>query len=265
MATICSVGDLHTVKKSGSDSLARSFPFDDYAILLDIDGTLLDLAETPAGVQVPSSLQAVLTTLWKWTGGALALVSGRPLQDIDRIFAPLELPAIGGHGAELRLAASSNNITRPPALLEERLRRRLISLLSKGMIAEDKGHSIALHYRGAPQLGPELLRAVRTILDETRQGTYEILPGKFVIEVKPIGFNKGTAVIELMDMPPFKGRSPLFVGDDVTDDAVFAILPDLKGIGFSVGRIVPGVTGVFKNPEEVRNWLARIARQVSDK
>lgn len=253
------------VKKFGSESLALTFPFSTYAILLDIDGTLLDLAETPSGVHVPSSLQSVLTTLWKWTGGALALVSGRPLKDIDRIFAPLELPAIGGHGAELRLDAASDSVLRPTPLLEERVRRQLVSLISKGMIVEDKGHSMALHYRSAPDRGEELLKSVTRVLLDAPSGSYELLPGKFVIEVKPTGYNKGTAVLELMDMPPFKGRTPLFVGDDITDDSVFAILHELRGVGFSVGRIFPGVTGVFKDPKEVRAWLARIASQVEDK
>ncbi len=258
------MSDTQIAEKISSETLAHRFPFDTCAILLDIDGTLLDLAATPAGVQVPSSLQSILTTLWKWTGGALALVSGRPLHDIDRIFAPLELPAIGGHGAEMRIDPSSENVMRPTPLLEERMRRQLVSLLSGGMIVEDKGHSMALHYRSAPERGEELLRGVQRILAGIPNGSYEILPGKFVIEVKPTGFNKGTAVLELMELTPFRGRTPLFVGDDVTDDAVFAILPNLKGIGFSVGRIAPGVTGTFNNPEEVRVWLSRIAAQAAD-
>lgn len=254
-----------SVEKFDRENLATAFPFDTHAILLDIDGTILDFAATPAGVQVPSSLQSVLTTLWKWTGGALALVSGRPLDDIDSIFAPLELPAIGGHGAELRPEASSENVLRPAPLLEERVRRHLLELISKGMVAEDKGHSMALHYRGAPDRGGELLAGVERLLAGKLGSTYEALPGKFVIEVKPTGFNKGTAVLELMEMPPFKDRIPIFIGDDVTDESVFAILPDLNGIGFSVGRLFPGVTGVFRNPEEVRNWLSRIAAQAGDK
>jgi trehalose 6-phosphate phosphatase len=262
--TNSSVPDRSVVRKISSETLALTFPFSSHAILLDIDGTILDLAPTPAGVLVPSALQGVLTTLWKWTGGALALVSGRPLKDIDRIFAPLELPAIGGHGSELRIDASSKRVVRPVPLLEERIRRQLMGLISKGVIAEDKGHSLALHYRAAPHRENELRSAVESILSGLPNGAYEILPGKCVIEVKPTGFNKGTAVLELMEMPPFTGRTPLFVGDDITDDAVFAILSELNGIGFSVGRIVPGVTGVFKGPDEVRTWLARIASQATD-
>jgi trehalose 6-phosphate phosphatase len=91
------------------------------------------------------------------------------------------------------------------------------------------------------------------------------LPGKFVIEVKPTGFNKGTAVLELMELPPFKGRNPVFIGDDVTDEAVFAILSEVSGIGFSVGRLVPGVSGMFNTPAEVRHWLERLAGRVAEK
>jgi trehalose 6-phosphate phosphatase len=238
---------------------------DRYAILLDIDGTLLDLAPTPAGVLVPSSLQSTLTTLWKWSGGALALVSGRSLDDIDRIFAPLELPAIGGHGAEIRPTVADNEILRRMVpLLDERVRRGLLALAQRGVIIEDKGYSIALHYRLAPALEPELRKAVASITSDFPTGGYEVLPGKCVIEVKPTGFNKGSAVLELMDLLPFRGRRPVFVGDDVTDEAVFAILPDVDGIGFSVGRDVAGVTGVFAHPADVRDWLARLAERARD-
>jgi trehalose 6-phosphate phosphatase len=238
---------------------AKSFEFARHAILLDIDGTLLDLAPTPAGVLVPSSLQGTLTTLWKWTSGALALVSGRPLKDIDGIFAPLELPAIGGHGAEIRPTVSKGKVFRRRVpLLEERLRRQLLALATRGVYIEDKGYSIALHYRGAPQLGPDLHTAVAGMTAGLATGAYELLPGKFVIEVKPTGFNKGTAVLELMELPPFRGRKPIFIGDDITDEAVFAILSDVQG------RLIPGVSGMFNTPSEVRLWLDRLAQKVSE-
>jgi trehalose 6-phosphate phosphatase len=234
--------------------------FDSTAILLDIDGTLLDLASTPAGVLVPSNLQSTLTTLWKRTGGALALVSGRPLRDIDRIFAPLELPAVGGHGAEIRATLKTPKKKRAqPLLLDERVRRQLLGLSRKGIIIEDKGYSMAVHYRLAPELGPELKRQVAIIASSFSDAHYEVLPGKFVIEVKPTAFNKGTAVLQLMELPPFKGRRPLFIGDDVTDEAVFAILPEVRGTGFSVGRLITGATGVFSTPSDVRAWLGRMA------
>lgn len=242
-----------------------AFALDRYAILLDIDGTLLEFAPTPAGVLVPSSLQHTLTTLWKWTGGALALVSGRSLDDIDRIFAPLELPAIGGHGAEIRPSISDHEILRRMVpLLDERVRRQLLGLSQRGVIIEDKGYSIALHYRLAPKLGPQLRKAVAAITAGFTTDEYEVLPGKCVIEVKSTGFNKGSAVLELMELPPFRGRKPLFIGDDVTDEAVFAILRDVDGIGFSVGRHIDGASGIFDHPAHVRDWLARLASKVRD-
>ena len=225
---------------------------------------MLDFASLPAGVRVPSELRRTLTALLKWTGGALALISGRPLDDIDRIFAPLKLPAVGGHGAELRPTVSRGAVMHPAwPLLDERIRRQLLGLAARHVIIEDKGYSIALHYRLAPELGPALKKAVASIVARLPDGRYEVLPGQFVIEVKPTTFNKGSAVLELMELPPFKGKIPIFIGDDVTDEAVFAILPDVKGIGFSVGRPLPGVTGIFDRPADVREWLARIASRAA--
>ena len=129
------------------------------AILLDIDGTILDIAPTPREVSVPPTLRQTLARLQELTGGALALVSGRPLADIDLIFAPLKLAAVGGHGAELRLTPGAEP-ARLAVSLREELRRRLAALteLGTGILAEDKGYSFALHYRLAPDLGPALLR-----------------------------------------------------------------------------------------------------------
>lgn len=212
------------------------------------------------------SLRATLTTLWERTDGALALVSGRPLKDIDRIFEPLKLPAIGGHGAEIRPSLVRGKIVRPKLpLLEERVRRQLFNLAAHGIIIEDKGYSVALHYRLAPERGADLHKAVASIVAGLPNSAYELLPGKFVIEIKPTGFNKGTAVLELMEISPFKERKPIFIGDDVTDETVFAIMPDVHGVGFSVGEIFPGVTGVFNRPVDVREWLARIASKATDR
>ena len=244
-----------------ADRFVERLALVEYAILLDIDGTLLDFAPSPSEVHVHASLRDTLRTLWTRTEGALALVSGRPVKDIDRIFAPLKLPAIGGHGAELRPTASRGKVVRRLLpLLEERVRRQLFALATRGVMIEDKGYSLALHYRLVPESGADLHKAVASIVAFLPNSAYELLPGKFVIEVKPTGFNKGTAVLELMEFPPFKKRKPIFVGDDVTDETVFAIMPDVQGVGFSVGRIFPGVTGIFNRPADVRAWLARLAK-----
>jgi trehalose 6-phosphate phosphatase len=254
-----------TLAHSSVEPFAASFDFSANAILLDIDGTLLDFAPTPGGVRVPTSLPGHLRRLCGLVGGALALVSGRPLADLDRIFSPAIFPAIGGHGAEIRPGPMKKRaIERHTPLLEERLRRALVGLGGKGVLVEDKGYSIALHYRRAPECEAELSREVDAIVSGLPSGSYEVLPGKAVIEVKPTGFNKGTAVLELMQMPPFAGRRPLFIGDDLTDEAVFAILPEVAGTGLSVGREIEGAKGMFESPADVREWLERLAKRDSN-
>jgi trehalose 6-phosphate phosphatase len=236
-----------------------------YAILLDIDGTILDIAPTPREVWVPPQLRHTLARLQDLTGGALALVSGRPLSDIDLIFAPLQLAAVGGHGAELRPLPNVAPQTRATSLGTE-LKRALATLtaLGPGILVEDKGYSLALHYRLAPDLGPALQAAVADICSQMPAGTVEILPGKAVLEIKPARVSKALAVDELMKIPPFRDRYPIFLGDDVTDEPVFPVIAQLSGLGFSVGRVIPGVEGYFNTPEEVRAWLEQIASERGD-
>ncbi len=199
------------------------------------------------------------------TGGALALVSGRLLDDIDLIFAPLKLAAIGGHGAELRPVPGTEALVRT-GLLSEELKHNLAALteLGPGILVEDKGYALALHYRLALDLGAALRAGVAEVCARCPEAAVEILPGKAVIEVKPARIDKASAVRELMRYPPFRDRHPIFIGDDVTDEPVFGVIPQFGGLGFSVGRIVAGVDGHFERPEDVRTWLARIAADRRD-
>ena len=233
------------------------------AILLDIDGTILDLAPTPHEVLVPETLCSTLTQVREAAGGALALVSGRPIGDIDFIFAPLELPAIGGHGAEIRPNPEGHTYEQRAVSLDRELRRQLREIAERfpGVGMEDKGYSFALHYRLALEQGLDVVDAVFRVCKKFLPETYELLTGKAVIEVKSPGFDKGTAVTELMTYPPFAGRTPIFIGDDVTDEAAFEVMPDLGGVAYSVGRKVPGINGRFQSPTEVRNWLARLVQK----
>lgn len=232
------------------------------AILLDIDGTILDLAPSPQQVWVPPGLRQTLARLDELTGGALALVSGRSLHDIDLIFSPLELAAIGGHGAELRATAGAEPLMRAKPL-SVALKRKLaaVSELGPGILAEDKGYSLALHYRLMPDKGDAVRAAVDKICAELPQNSADILPGKLVVEIKAAGVNKANAVCELMTCAPFAGRNPIFIGDDTTDEPVFGVISQFGGLGFSVGRIAPDVNGHFEKPESVRAWLAHIANQ----
>ena len=233
---------------------------DECALLLDIDGTLLDLAPTPREVWVPPGLANTLNRLLEKTSGALALVSGRSLNDIDLIFAPEQFPAVGGHGAEMRALTDGEAaaIHAPP--MDKELKRRLaaIAKLSPGILLEDKGYSLALHYRLAPHAEKAIYAAVSLIRADLPNALIEVLPGKCVCEIKHSGFTKATGVLELMTQDPFRGRRPIFIGDDVTDETVFAIIPDFDGLSFSVGRRAKGVAYHFDEPRDVREWLAQL-------
>ncbi len=233
---------------------------DQCAILLDIDGTILDIAPSPRQVWVPTGLRRTLSRLADLTGGAVALVSGRSINDIDLIFSPLQLPTIGVHGAEMRTSGDGDVQTRVTPL-SNALKRKLATVaeLGPGILVEDKGYSLALHYRLAPEKGPAVLAAIAKICGSAPGEAAEILPGKLVVEVKPAGINKGDAVCALMQYPPFAGRHPIFIGDDTTDVPVFGIIPQFGGQAYSVGGIVAEVDGHFATPEAVRAWLSQIA------
>jgi trehalose 6-phosphate phosphatase len=230
------------------------------AVLLDIDGTLLDLMPTPREVWVPPGLAKTLRRLHERTGGALAMVSGRSLNDIDLIFAPDQFPGVGGHGAEMRIRGDSEAAATHAPPMDKELKRRLaaIAKLSPGILLEDKGYSLALHYRLAPHAEKAIYAAVSLIRADLPNAPIEVLPGKCVCEIKHSGFTKATGVRELMTHEPFLGRRPFFIGDDVTDESVFAIMPDMKGLAFSVGRRAKGVAGHFDAPDDVRQFLAHL-------
>jgi trehalose 6-phosphate phosphatase len=230
------------------------------ALLLDVDGTLVDIAPTPADVVVPPALLRVLGELTARADGAVALVSGRTVETIDRLFAPLVTPAIGGHGAEMRIADGAAILQRP-FLLNDALKEKLHRLAEADprILVEDKSHSIALHYRLAPEHEALLKGGVSEIVAD--DDDIEVLVGKSVIDIKSKLFSKGAAVMELMTCEPFAGRTPIFIGDDTTDESVFAVLPEFDGIGYSVGRSIEGASGTFGSPRDVRDWLTEISRQ----
>jgi trehalose 6-phosphate phosphatase len=232
------------------------------AILLDIDGTLIELAPTPRAIVVPEGLVATLNGLLQNTAGALALVSGRSLADIDWIFAPEKFPAVGGHGAEMRLSADMEAVDVHAPAMEKELKRRLAAVaeIDPKILVEDKGYSLALHYRLAPHAEKTIYAEVARIRAELSSAPLQVLPGKSVLEIKHAGFTKATGVRELMSRGPFKGRRPLFIGDDVTDESVFDIMPDFSGFSFSVGREARAVSGHFGAPADVRAFLAQLLR-----
>jgi trehalose 6-phosphate phosphatase len=236
---------------------------DALALFVDVDGTLVDLALRPDAVVVEPSLPPTLKTLHAKLGGALAPVSGRPLAGIDALLDLSGAAAAGLHGAELRgpdgtlLAMPSAH----PGL--DAARRRAIAAASDipGVLVEDKNAAIALHYRTAPDAEVEV-RAVASAMLDLAGTDYELLQGKFVIELKPRAADKGTALAALMKLPPFAGRTPYMLGDDATDEDAFAQANALGGVSVIVGVRRPTLARyALKGPAAAREWIAHLAAQ----
>jgi trehalose 6-phosphate phosphatase len=230
------------------------------AFLLDIDGTLLDIAATPESVRVPATLKATLATLQQSSQGALALVSGRPLSTIDNLFAPLSLAAIGCHGAEWRKRAGDIPDLRA-APLTPAIRNALLEAVSDlpGIRIEDKVYTLSFHYRRVPEQKHALEKRLAAQIG-AMGSEFCLLRGKAVFEVKPCAFDKGEAIAALMNVPPFAGRRPVFAGDDHTDEYALAVSRKMGGIGISVGRRLPDAQRMLPAPYAVRSWLAHLAR-----
>ena len=234
------------------------------ALFLDVDGTLLDIAESPDSVCVSRELCAALQSLYQRLGGALALVSGRSVDSLDRLFAPLQLPASGVHGAQLRLRAGEPLCRVSTANLSAPIRERLHTLAGAhaGVLVEDKGSSIALHYRCAPVAGEVLASSLHRLLSEPEGQGLRLLPGKMVFEVIAHACDKAQAIRHFLEVEPFAGRHPLFIGDDVTDELALAMMPELGGLALSVGQLLPGARAAFADAAQVRAALIRIAGEI---
>lgn len=235
-------------------------PDQDWALFLDVDGTLLDIADHPDAVVVPGGLVGTIERVANGLGGALALVSGRPIADVDRLFDSHRLVVAGQHGAEVRSASGAlARVDGPPSMART---RQLVAGLARGrggLLVEDKGATIAVHHRAAPDAGP-WLRAMLSRLDGL-----ETIQGKDVVEVRPRGCNKGAAVDRLMASPPFAGRRPAFVGDDVTDEDGFRAVLRRGGVAIQVGpRHSMLTTCRIAEPAGVRRWLGALERRLHD-
>ena len=204
------------------------------ALFLDFDGTLVDLAPQPEAVIVPSGLVGTLEAVNNYLGGALALISGRPIEQIDAFLQPLRLPAAGVHGTERRSAAGELTLLVTHPL--EQVEKAAAALVAQhpALLVENKRGSLALHYRQAPELELECLGAMQAAVEESPGLT--LLRGKMVVEAKPGGASKGHAIEAFMHEPPFAGRCPVFVGDDFTDEVGFATVQRLHGLGVKVGE-----------------------------
>ena len=239
---------------------------DRWALFLDVDGCLVEFAPLPEMVRIPDSLLKNVSELHHVLGGAVAFVSGRTLEQLDHLFAPLKLPSAGQYGMERRdTHGTVHGALLPPASVAETIREQSYELLRRfpGLKVEDKGYSIALHYRAAPQLGGAIAAAAAAIVAPV-QDVYEVQPGALVQEIKPVSCSKGAAVRAFLAEAPFRGRMPVFVGDDFADESAFAAVNTLGGISIGVG-VDRHTQAQFalSGPPAARRWLALVLNALS--
>jgi len=236
-----------------------------HALYLDIDGTLVDIAPAPERVVVPPETVPLLLRLSSKLDGAVAFVSGRTIESIDALFQPLQLPAIGVHGGEIRLNAERVIVDEALAVELERalpLLREAIAPLP-GVWLEDKRCAVALHYRTVPERGREVLKVAELVVAGLG-AAFATLVGKCVVEIRPRHLTKGAGMRRLMEQAPFRGRSPIFAGDDVTDEDAFELVNQLGGISVRVGAtatptVPTAATYSLPDPDQLRRWLLEIA------
>jgi trehalose 6-phosphate phosphatase len=230
-----------------------------WAYFFDVDGTLSELVDTPAAARVAPALRARLDRLLELSGGAVAIVSGRTIMELDGMLDEWRGAVAGQHGAERRRAGAC--VVRLHLATEqmERLRDRLRIALGpkKGLFVEDKGASLAIHYRLAPSLASFVHRTVREVMTEMSSGV-EMQAGKRVVEVIATGQHKGRAVLDFLADSPFAGRRPCFVGDDESDELAFAEVNRRGGVTVKVGPGPSQAQWRLSGVREVADWLAEL-------
>jgi trehalose 6-phosphate phosphatase len=227
-------------------------PPDRAAYLLDFDGTLVDIAPTPQSVEVDPALPGHLAGLRRLCGDAVAIVSGRPVAEVDGFLPGAAYAVAGEHGTALRLSpdAKMETIQLDPLPADWLLAARQLAAAHPGALMEAKRHGFALHYRAAPHTGASLEAALKTLVAQDSAG-YEMIAAKMAWEIRPRGIDKGSAVRTLMEHAPFAGRIPVFVGDDVTDEDGMRAAREMGGVGLRVPE-------VFVDPAGVRAWIAKL-------
>ena len=235
---------------------------DGWAFFLDIDGTLLDIAPTPDAVVVPSDLPPLLASVCEGAGGALALLTGRDVLTVDALFAPHKFPVGAVHGAMIRDPSGAVTGGPPhPGIAEVRRRLEPFVARNPAVLIEDKGNAIAVHFRASPELEPEAAAVVSAAVADVGPDL-TVQPGKMVLEVRPAGFDKGKALRALLQDGAFRGRRPVAVGDDLTDESMFRAAIDEGGVALRVGPPPAGGSAAepaFARPADVRLWLAALA------
>ncbi|MTD39423.1 trehalose-phosphatase [Erwinia sp. CPCC 100877] len=248
-------------QKVTDDSSVPPFIPGHFGFFFDLDGTLAEIQPRPERVFIPEPVRQLLGQLAEMTQGAVALISGRSIAELDELAAPLHFPLAGVHGAERRdIHDKTHRFELAPALVA-RLQQSLTRGLSPldGTWLENKGAAFALHYRQAPQHACAVMTLAQEVVAQHQELVLQ--PGKCVVEIKAQTVNKGAAIEAFMNEPPFSGRRPLFIGDDLTDESGFVVVNRLHGISIKVGE---GETRAqFRLPDvgEVHRWLAQVVSQ----
>ena len=243
-------------------------PGDRWALFLDVDGTLVAIEPTPEAVRVEPALRLLLERLAAANDGALALVSGRSLASIDAVFQPLRLPAAGLHGWERRRGDGTLAPTAEPTAILVPLRPMLLAFAAArpGLRVEDKGGSLALHYRLAPHYAAAVCQRAREIAAAEPQ--LRLIEGRKVVEFVPHGSDKGAAIADFLAEPPFAGRMPVYAGDDTTDEDGFAAVNRLGGLSIKVanpetrGRHASQARHRLPSIAALHAWLAALAQRL---
>jgi trehalose 6-phosphate phosphatase len=231
----------------------------DAALFLDFDGTLVALAPTPDAIEVPADLVPMLGELHARLDGALAIVTGRQIASLDRFLAPLRLPAAGEHGVQRRDASGCMRIKASSICADVLDACRRLARRHPGLLVECKQGAVALHYRLAPEAAALCRDTLARLLEGRPQ--LELLQGKCVLEVKPAGVSKGRAIADFLLEPPFAGRRPMFVGDDLTDESGFEVVQARAGIAVKVGAGPSMAQHRLGSVQAVGEWLSAGARQ----
>lgn len=247
---------------SGMSRPPTDIGVDTPALFLDVDGTLVDIQSHPGDVTADAELTELLVDLAGRLDGALSLISGRSIAEIDRIFAPATFPSAGSHGAELRL--DGDEVVSAGAQFPEEILQRARSFADEheGLLVEKKRAGLALHYRRAPHLEVACRELVADLMRELGP-EFRLIDGKMVLEIAPRNHHKGEAIREMLQHPPFRGRRPVFVGDDVTDEDGFRIVNELGGLSIRVGhKAQTAARFALDAVTDVHAWLRAVARQL---